>query len=217
MLIDPNGIGVAMFKFIIIFSSVIFCLFFFTTPDLSFAGKDRTLEVTVSTNAQGPVSLFCLPNGGGMSFAGANATIYVTLVMDGTPVENLPAPGITLGGYPGDLFVCNGGSNADYDTNHLGMTLWNEPLQVGGHLDPNDGDLLCVFVEDVAYPDPVLAGFRINSADINGDGNVNLTDIQFFAGDFFGPYQYRSDFHWDGVLNLADIGLLASSVWASCP
>ena len=57
---------------------------------------------------------------------------------------------------------------------------------------------------------------RFNSADISGDGTVNLTDIALFATDFYGQYHYRSDFYWDGNLNLSDLGLLASSMGVEC-
>ncbi len=39
-----------------------------------------------------------------------------------------------------------------------------------------------------------------------------------FAQDFLaGSGAFRSDFFWDGQINLADLGLLAQHMGASCP
>jgi hypothetical protein len=56
-----------------------------------------------------------------------------------------------------------------------------------------------------------------NSPDINCDKVVNLTDVVLFANNYYGTYDYRSDFYWDGVLNLSDIVLLAQNMQAECP
>ena len=57
-----------------------------------------------------------------------------------------------------------------------------------------------------------------NSPDINGDLIVNLTDISLFAVDFFGAvYMYRSDFNYDGAINLTDLAMLAPTIGVPCP
>ena len=60
-------------------------------------------------------------------------------------------------------------------------------------------------------------GLRFNSPDINGDLLVNLSDVQLFAGDFFGSYHFRSDLAYDNVVNLSDIVPLSRSLGATCP
>jgi hypothetical protein len=57
-----------------------------------------------------------------------------------------------------------------------------------------------------------------NSPDLDGSGAVNLTDVQFFAGDFFAvSYSFRSDLFFDNVVNLSDIPVIAATVGSSCP
>jgi hypothetical protein len=58
---------------------------------------------------------------------------------------------------------------------------------------------------------------HFNSADINADGTVNLSDVGEFATYFSGGYNYVADFFFDGILNLPDVGLLATGVGGSCP
>ena len=55
-----------------------------------------------------------------------------------------------------------------------------------------------------------------NSADISGDGVVNLTDAGFFSG-YLGGTDYAGDFNNDGVVNVSDAGFMANSLGASCP
>jgi hypothetical protein len=57
---------------------------------------------------------------------------------------------------------------------------------------------------------------RFNSADINADGVINLSDVAIFAGDYFGAYHYRSDFWWDGNLNLSDIAKMVPAFGINC-
>jgi len=66
---------------------------------------------------------------------------------------------------------------------------------------------------------PGHSGFRIyfNSPDIDGDCVINLLDVATFSADFYGEYNYRSDFFLDGELNLLDIPILASAIGISCP
>lgn len=56
-----------------------------------------------------------------------------------------------------------------------------------------------------------------NSPDINGDLRVDLSDVTFFAHDYFGVYDYRSDFNYDGVVNLTDVSMFAPELGAACP
>ena len=58
---------------------------------------------------------------------------------------------------------------------------------------------------------------RWHGPDLNADLVVDLTDVVMFALDFAGGYAWRSDFHWDGTLNLSDVVLLSTSLGAACP
>ncbi|MEZ6317761.1 MAG: GC-type dockerin domain-anchored protein [Phycisphaerales bacterium] len=53
-------------------------------------------------------------------------------------------------------------------------------------------------------------------ADINGDGVLNLDDINLFAGAFLAG-DLAADMNGDGVLNLDDINLFAAGFLAGCP
>lgn len=57
----------------------------------------------------------------------------------------------------------------------------------------------------------------INSPDINGDLAVHIADVAIFSADYFGTYDFRSDLSYDGAINIADIGVLASKMGKSCP
>ena len=56
-----------------------------------------------------------------------------------------------------------------------------------------------------------------NSPDINGDLAVNLSDVVLFSQDRYGDYNYRSDFNFDGVVNLSDQIILVGALGVGCP
>ena len=182
-------------------------------------------QIVITTPTQYPVSIFCLPNGGGSTLATAqtighgvvDAIITMQLLDSGNPVANFPHEDMWLDSVLGGLAICLGGTVADGSTDAQGHTSWQSPLQVGGTVDPGAGDFLMVYVNGSSFPSPELAEYRINSADINGDRNVNLSDIPIFASDFHGSYDYRSDFQWDNVINLSDVVKMAQSLGADCP
>ena len=72
-----------------------------------------------------------------------------------------------------------------------------------------------VWLDDLSqYITPTLIA---NSPDIDGNLIVNLGDLGLFADNFFGEYDFRSDFYWDGVLNLSDVGRMATTFGEVCP
>jgi hypothetical protein len=110
---------------------------------------------------------------------------------------------------------------ADADTDADGNTTISGALFARGAT--LNGELLRLDLDDpdlatVAY---IAAGsgldVRVNSADISGDGTVDLVDIGAFAQDYGGDYAFRSDFVWDGVLDLSDVGRLVEGFSTSCP
>ena len=57
-----------------------------------------------------------------------------------------------------------------------------------------------------------------NSPDLTGDLRVDLSDTPLFAADFFAASAaYRSDFNWDGQVNLSDLVVMAEALGAHCP
>lgn len=187
---------------------------------------DPDLCYATSANSE-PVSILVRPDGGGtpltnaMLFGGArtDATITLTLLDGaGDPVVNYPAEGSWLEAGPPELFpVCGAGSISDGSTNALGLTTFSNPLRAGG-----SGVGAGIMIDTVPLPDSPLEfpggdQFHFNSPDISGDLMVNLADVAMFAADFYGAYNYRSDFYWDGVINLKDVVLMAQGIGASCP
>lgn len=49
-----------------------------------------------------------------------------------------------------------------------------------------------------------------NSADINTDGVVNLSDLGLFSSVLYGTYDVSCDYNFDGVINLSDGGYIAT-------
>jgi hypothetical protein len=181
---------------------------------------------TASTAAAGSPVMYNLPNGLGSTFALArttsgtvNATITLT-VLDGggVAVANFSAADMWLekavSAGTGNFIACTGGTTADLNTNASGVTTWAAPLRAGGWSTANT----LVVINGSPLTSSSGLNLRHNSADINGDGVANLSDIPLFAGDFTGGTNaFRSDLQYDGFVNLSDIPRLASGVGAVCP
>lgn len=166
--------------------------------------------------------LFVLPNGFGNGFDSAqvrfdgtsvDATIEM-IVKDafGAIVPNFPLEDMWLESADGGMVPCTGGTYADQDTDDAGYTIWADAPYAGG----NSQAACVVYVNGQALDGaPFALGF--NSADINGDGVVNLADVGLFTGIYFGTYDFSADFDCDNTMNLADVQLLASGLGGSCP
>ena len=185
------------------------------------------VEYSIAT--EGPLSLLCTPDGSGrpmtqvFNSAGqpVDGTITMILYDDtppwGTPVAFFPKEDIWLTDITGTLALCPAGSIPDENTDINGMTSWTGALLVGGHVEPGEGNQLAIMVNGWIPEGAYLPDFRINSADLNGDLAVNLTDVAHFSMGYFGPYEYMRDLHWDEVVNLSDIAELARAFGAACP
>lgn len=197
---------------------------------LADSGTIPVVWVETSFATEGPLSLFSAPDGNGNTFTAAYApggaivdgTLTMILYVDaGTssgPVPDFPWEDIWLDSTGGALVACSGGSCPDENTDNNGETRWATTLEVGGVSDPDLGHQVRIIVNG-GVPDSggLLPDLRLNSADITGDLEVNLSDIQEFAEDFYGAYDYRSDFVWDGLVNLSDLAALAPVFGAGCP
>jgi len=190
------------------------------------AGVGQDIYVYPDWGQTGPVSLFRFPNGEGAPFSQAfqafgaetDATLHIQFSYGGEFIEGFPAEDIWLESWDGLLIPCNGGTTVDQDTDAVGATFWAAPLRAGGHCDAGTGDRLLIKVNGDVALDGILHDFSLNSPDINGDLLVNLADIGAFSTDYYsGLNPYRSDFRWDGAVNLGDIGILAQAMGAACP
>lgn len=151
-----------------------------------------------------------------------DASIVVGVVNDeGLPIVNFAWQDIWLNPETDTVFICNipypWGFVSDSSTDDDGETTFATSLAGGGWTE----DPIYVYLNysramspDFVYFPPVP--LRINSPDINADGVVNLIDVSDFADDYFGAYHYRSDFWWDGVLNLSDVAKMTAGYGASC-
>jgi hypothetical protein len=194
---------------------------------LATAGVPDVNNCAANSGHAGFAVLMNVPNGNGSPFDEAfpilsapgvlpvvytDATITV-VVNDGVPapIVNYPFEDIWLESVDNGMVACTGGATADASTDAAGMTQFLTPLQAGGWSQAN-----CqVLINGNAIPGTIALGF--NSPDIDGSGAVNLTDVQLFASDFFGPYAYRSDLYYDSAVNLSDLPLLAAAFGAACP
>lgn len=192
------------------------------------------------------LALYVLPDGSGPSLSGArirdsfatavDATILVAIKDSNDEwVLGYPAADIWLEALQGGLAVCaSHAAIADASTAyHRAPPLnpedpqppemeWSTsfagPFHGGGQTYPANGDQIVVMTASTgATPLPVsLSDLQMNSADINGDLAVDLDDIPLFVGDYFGPYDFRSDFLADNHVNLADLAVFVSSYARIC-
>jgi len=188
-------------------------------PTITFATIPDFSNCYATCAYYGPVSLFVLPDGSGQLLTEANngpidATITVTLLdLLDDPIVLYPAEDVYLETSLDGMVACSGGVNADGPSDMYGNMTFTSALRAGGF--SAIGEQMVVLINGMP-----LIGYdldiKVNSADIDANGIVNLSDIVQFAGDM-GSYNFRSDFYQDGVLNLVDVIFMASSVGCNCP
>ena len=167
------------------------------------------------------LSLFNLPNGAGKAFTASflpggsetDGTINLTLRDGfGDPIANFAAQDMWISSADDGMVPCGGTAGANFNTNAAGETSWVTPIFAGGY-----SQALCiVYINGDALTSNGGLALSFNSADISGDGVVNLTDAGFFSG-YLGGTDYAGDFNNDSVVNVSDAGFMANSLGASCP
>lgn len=184
-----------------------------------------TAETAAPAGTQ-PV-LYNVPDGSGASFTQAriingvivNATITLHMRDDGlNPIVGVPAVDMWLEkeivANTGNFVPCLGGTLADGPTDVDGVARWTQPLRAGGW--STSRTLVVVWGSALATNTGLV--LRHNSPDLNGDLVVDLADVPLFAADFMNRSNaFRSDLHFDGVVNLSDIAPLASALGRGCP
>jgi len=181
-------------------------------PDLSNCivdcATDQPVSVFVDLASDGTLLSNARLQGG----AACDATITLTMLSAlGDPVFGYPAEDIWLQHLSGNLYVCGGQLNPDHETNFYGQTTFTGPYLVGGWASG-----FVVFIAGAAVPGPGVTNLNMNSADLTGDGVVNLSDCQLFTTLLNGPYDYRADFNFDGAIDLVDTALFVPSVGMGC-
>ena len=183
-----------------------------------------------------PIHIMITPGDGGDPlndaefYGGApvDATIRVQLWASGGSLED-PQPPQSIANFPFEdlwleapgVVMCTGGATADANTDADGWFTFSGRLNGGGWTDANLGTPgLQVMMSGMPLDDhiePIRPHIVVNSPDMDGDGRVSISDIPPFADDFYGAYAFRSDFQWDGVINLSDVTRFAASLGESCP
>lgn len=145
----------------------------------------------------------------------ADAT--VTLILRDNnydPIAGYPAEDLWLESLDNGLTHCSGGTIADADTDGQGTTRWSAPLRAGGFSTTES--VVMANGAPVWAPDPRVP-LMFNSPDINGDLRVDLTDLQQFAVEYFQTQGFRADLQRDGQVNLSDLALFAYAFGTGCP
>lgn len=181
-------------------------------------------SVLVVPDGSGP------PLTGAVEFGGApiDVTIRVQLVdIDFAPVALFPPEDLWLrfNPEPGPVESCQlsppnlpgGMFPADAPTDAGGWTEFALPLRGGGW---SEGPC-AVYLNGSPAQSPGGWVFdtiplRTNSPDLDGDLVVDLTDIVLFARDFRGDYAYRSDYNWDGQVDLSDVVRFVPHIGRHC-
>lgn len=176
-----------------------------------------------SPGASVAATLLVVPDGSGSPLTAArgpagqpvDATIGLTLKDGcGDVIANFPREDMWLDSSDQGLAVCPGGSVADHQTDLQGHTTWTLPLRAGGHSAAGCRVLVNGYVVTSSGPLPL----RFNSPDLNGDRVAGLADVARFAADYFsGTNPFEADLFADGVVNIADIGVLAAGMGRGCP
>lgn len=193
---------------------------------LAWAGvPDLVVSTATSPAHPAGASVWALPNGLGVGFdeafasggAAVDATITLTLIdTNGDPIFLYPFEDLWLETSGGGLNYCPGGTVADASTDVNGQTTWTNPVLGGGY---SLGETTQVYVAG----SPLAGGglnITFNSADLNGDLTVNLSDISGFTQVLGGNYtnypKYAGDFNNDNVINLSDIVRMTAGIGTHC-
>ncbi|MFH1845542.1 MAG: hypothetical protein ABIF77_20340 [bacterium] len=177
---------------------------------------------TLDHYATWQISCLNCPQGDGQDMDGCAAfggavvpypAITLTLLdLNADPIPMYPPEDLWLEAADGGMVFCPGGTIADSMTDPNGETTFTNPLFAGGW---STAGILGI-ISGVALVQPPL-DILVNSPDINASLTVDLTDVILFVTDMFGAYNYRSDLHWDGALDLTDVVLLAQHMQHDCP
>jgi len=179
------------------------------TYDMAYQGSETVCLLVMPDGSGRPLSEARVPWGGVV-----DATITAEILdVTAYPVADFPAEDMWLISVDGGLVTCPGGAIADGPTDALGIATFSNPLLAGGW----STELTQLVVNGSVVASRAGLDLVFNSPDLNGDLEVNLSDVQLFAADFYGTYHHRSDLSFDGTVNLSDIVPLATSMGAVCP
>jgi hypothetical protein len=171
-------------------------------------------------------SIWILPDGTGrrldQAYADGGSVVSAVVTAQlidpmGNPMTTIEPDEIWIEDPGGGLAFCGGAWHPDAWDLENGLFYWTGTPEGGGSRPP-DGSFLELRVCNMPLPASyALRYLSVNSPDINGDLEVDLSDIVLFVQDLGGPYNHRSDFVHDGVINLSDVAVMAAAIGATCP
>jgi hypothetical protein len=185
-----------------------------STAEWAYEGGETLSLLVVPDGSGAALDAALLP---GPSLGGPGGTVDATITLTlrdwfGYPIVNFPPEDLWLEVRDGGMSRCPNATVADAPTDLQGQTRWALPLRAGGWSTAG----MQVFINGVALTQPEFP-LQVNSPDIDGDRKVDLVDVGRFAADFYTGYSYRSDFDYNGTLNVGDVGVLARALGAGCP
>jgi len=171
-------------------------------------------DATNSTANAGSGTVMITPTALGPSLASVGATISVHIEDAAfAPIVGYPFQDIWWDDNGnGDLAFCQGGSNADGNTDANGDATISGPAAGGGWTLAG----VQVYMAGTPMAGPALT-IDINSPDNTGDLVVDIADLGDFSDDLQNnPGAFRSDLIFDGILNIADVGEYALHHGTTC-
>ena len=209
---------------------LVICIATLGIATLGFAGVPELDNCSATTAAGEQVNVFVIPDGQGFLMTEAraattlpqdvvDATITVTLLDAGmNPVFAYPFEDMWLETSLSGLAACPNGTIADASTDINGQSTFTGPFYAGGHSDMVGGEMTQVVISGAALPALNNLDILFNSADMDGNGLVDLTDVSLFSTAYLGAsYDFAADFFFDSALNLSDLVLFSGAVNIGCP
>ena len=137
---------------------------------------------------------------------GAVFNAVITLIVrdgDGIPVATYPFEDLWLISRDGGLAACPNGTTADASTDVNGETEWRNAMAAGGFSE----DLCQVVINGDPLTSQPGMDLLFNSADIDGNLDVGLSDLTIFTPIYFGasPYSLGADLDYDNNVGLSDL------------
>lgn len=200
-----------------IFAVIVLCLL--STAALAQVSAANSVAYTLGTT---PGHLCNCPAGDGQPIINSNAGLIRLQIHDaaGNPITTLGGGDFEVDGITplavSDLYFPAQG-HRNYYQDHVtqvapGVYDLTGPIYAGGF----DAGLCNVKVQGVAIPQALPLSISMNSPDINGDGIINLADLQIFVANLGTP-TFSCDFNGDGQVNLADVVLFVPHYGHSMP
>jgi hypothetical protein len=183
-------------------------------PAAAAANTPDAVSNSSATLQGGPLTLRMSPARTAPSIGDLGAAVHVEIRnADDQPIASFPLQDLWLDDVgDGSITLCAGGSVADANTDADGQTTITGAIAGGGSSEAG----LYLYVVGTPLQQDLL-DIAVNSADLDGNLVVDLSDLAAFATDFANGYAFRSDLAFDGELDLSDLGVFSIHYGETCP